>query len=98
MSKTMSLDSNSFHLRAYSSGQTQLTAREALLRPKKRFRRFIRSSSTAGMPINPLPERQSPCRIPASHPSHRSSFTRMTCIKDGFFFCALSDAPVEVDA
>ena len=98
MSKTMSLTSNSFHLRTDSLGQAPLTAREALLRPKKRFRRFIRSSSTVGMPINPLPERQSPCRILTTHPSHRSSFTRMTCIKDGFFFCALSDAPVEVDA
>ncbi len=37
----------------------------------------------------PLPNHLLADMLPASHPSHRSLFRKVTCIKDGFFFCAL---------
>jgi hypothetical protein len=36
----------------------------------------------------PLPSHLPADIISASHPSHRSLFRKVTCIKDGFFFCA----------
>jgi hypothetical protein len=35
--------------------------------------------------------------VSTSHPSHRSFLTEVTCIKDGYFFCAEPDAAAEVE-
>lgn len=56
------------------------------------------STSTAEMPMILLPGRPSSAIIWTSHPSHRSLPRKVTCIKDGYFFCDLPDTPGEVEA
>jgi len=48
----------------------------------------IRSRKTDQMPMNGLLGIASCATIWTSHPSHRSFLRKVTCIKDGFFFCA----------
>lgn len=48
----------------------------------------ILSSEQARMPINGLSKAASCAMIGLTYPSHPSSLRRVTCIKDGFFFCA----------
>ena len=58
----------------------------------RRYKQFVRresSSAGAKMPMIQLPGRPSSAMIRLSHPSHRSLLRKVTCIKDGFFFCAL---------
>ena len=48
----------------------------------------ILSSKQDRMPINGLSGIASCAIMGSTYPSHRSSPRRVTCIKDGFFFCA----------
>jgi hypothetical protein len=59
---------------------------------------FLRRKCTSlpvELPIDPLPERALFAIMPASHPSHRSLLRKVTCIKDGFFFCDCPAFPGE---
>ena len=71
--------------------------------------RWIRSAAPARNPMKLqtygrfcgfwyLPTRYTSDILSTSHPSHRSFLTEVTCIKDGFFFCAHRLPPGEVVA
>lgn len=81
----------------FTSGHRQLIAPKALLATQKRFQQPNWSYSGGGMPINRLSEPILSAIIRISHPSHRSLPWKVTCIKDGFFFCAFPDARAEAE-
>ena len=82
---------------AFTFGHRQLIGPKVLPATQKRFQQPNLSYSRGEMPIKLLSEPFLSAIIRVSHPSHRSLPWKVTCIKDGFFFCARPAASAEVE-